>query len=1395
MFCIEQKMSSDPFGKTLTGGVSIGLLDVEIDGNAVIEGNLTVDGTITGGTVVYSNSTFGNINITGNTVSSVNTNGNIILQPNGTGEVLVPPPQPGTSDAATAAYVDNAVSGAGVGNSLHISGTGLQEGTVTTTTNTTSSAADIRTVAVTSTTLHGTGSDSHSTHPKRGFAEVVSGDGYDITFPPTKNIRLLSGTVQVGLVTDTGFQGVLGGTTPAGGTFTGTVVLTGGDAVSSWQSSSSTNANVLVFKDNTGTTLAILGTANSANANSNYRNNFFIQALNSVIINGGNLLNGNHFVLDAVGRVTIQNGINGTPIGSVTPAFGTFTSINILSVGNAIEALRTTTSSNAAIHQYLNDAGASIAVMGTVNSGHPSVAFRGNWFVQAVNQCVLSAGNSTAGHLFVNTDGTVSIPAGLNGPVGLATPNTGVFSGFTLTNSSSANGVIRTTNVNGGATIEFRNELNSFEAVIGTVNSGHPSVAFRNNFFVQALNKIVLSAGNSTSGSLFINADGTVSAPAGFIGPITGSSSVTDFTVKGTLTAANPINESGSRSLIFYADFGNGINGIVWDGYGDAIAAELAYWDFLVIADGLEHPAQTNYARNKIIIAKALQINPNMKIFGYIDLGVTGGTQNLSTATIQSYAVEWQTFGVNGGIFLDDYGYDFGVSRARQQTVVNAIHGLTSIQGNTFQVIANAFNPDDAFGQLTVYSTQPSNATFSLVNAYGTALATIASGTYVGSTFATAVQTALNNASNTLSTHIVYSVTYSSSTGKLTFTAVSGGTLTGWAIKILNPTSSAVVADTGLNSAIKLLGLNESGQQFDGGTGTIIGDREVLGSSEFFSHTVFNSTADISPLTGNDFWLWESSIVNTQAYSSYDATTSQYIIPNTTAKGITITYSDPGAGSATANMTAGSYSPTGFAAQLQGAINAAHTFADGRLIKVQYDSDVERFVIFTSSSDSTFDVLQNDNSVHYNGGYQTAGDIYTYSTRIQKYLCHNAAQLWMSGQLTQNTSPQARRHFFGSLETAARIFGARCYNLDALAYSATSTQFNAQAPKFDHVHYENSSYKFPQWNFDGRRQWTSNNKGQQLTLFVNANTNGTTSILGPYYSAFTQPDEPQTKNILPYKDLGINVGSSTSRILEIHGQDEYLYQNSYSAAGPSLNFYKSRLSGAASTNDELGKVVGNGTDTSGSTRKAVDITSYQTAVGSSWVNGMWVVSANQIYFHTVDNSTSTTNQPLFLSSVYANTIAPIFFNGLKNASWYTALSPGTPNQGTGPGTTTYNLADTNWGNSGGSSGTIFLRDSNLSGNVYSIYLNFTLLSTSASCEVYVYIVDSSGTPVVDGLIHTQMYNNPAFGVGSDVISIKTEYISDSGSAKYIQVKFVQLALIGTGQISSFFGNMRITNKY
>ena len=43
------------------------------------------------------------------------------------------------------------------------------------------------------------------------------------------------------------------------------------------------------------------------------------------------------------------------------------------------------------------------------------------------------------------------------------------------------------------------------------------------------------------------------------------------------------------------------------------------------------------------------------------------------------------------GVFLDEAGYDFGVTRVRQNAIVDYIHG------RGLQAFVNAYNPDDVF--------------------------------------------------------------------------------------------------------------------------------------------------------------------------------------------------------------------------------------------------------------------------------------------------------------------------------------------------------------------------------------------------------------------------------------------------------------------------------------------------------------------------------------------------------------------------------------------------------------------------------------------------------------------------------------------------------------------------
>ena len=115
-------------------------------------------------------------------------------------------------------------------------------------------------------------------------------------------------------------------------------------------------------------------------------------------------------------------------------------------------------------------------------------------------------------------------------------------------------------------------------------------------------------------------------------------------------------------------------------------AAELGQYDYVVLGAGLEKVTHSDHTNTVNILADAAMAGT--VVFGYIDVGVT--TYNYSMTEIQTRVDEWIATGVDG-IFFDDYGYDFGTTRGRQNDAVNYVHG----QG--LPVVANAFFVDDAF--------------------------------------------------------------------------------------------------------------------------------------------------------------------------------------------------------------------------------------------------------------------------------------------------------------------------------------------------------------------------------------------------------------------------------------------------------------------------------------------------------------------------------------------------------------------------------------------------------------------------------------------------------------------------------------------------------------------------
>ncbi|MCC3374302.1 hypothetical protein [Cohnella sp. REN36] len=148
-------------------------------------------------------------------------------------------------------------------------------------------------------------------------------------------------------------------------------------------------------------------------------------------------------------------------------------------------------------------------------------------------------------------------------------------------------------------------------------------------------------------------------------------------------SAADPI--SPLPHLAIYYGWPSLVNGAA----GNLTTATNTFnsFDLIVFGDGIEHPSHGDNANAKTIMT-SLKAN-GKKVFGYVDLGVS--TQNLSIETMKSYVDEWKSMGAYG-IFLDDYGFDYGVTRDRQNTMLSYIHGVG------LKAFMNAWNIDDALG-------------------------------------------------------------------------------------------------------------------------------------------------------------------------------------------------------------------------------------------------------------------------------------------------------------------------------------------------------------------------------------------------------------------------------------------------------------------------------------------------------------------------------------------------------------------------------------------------------------------------------------------------------------------------------------------------------------------------
>lgn len=144
--------------------------------------------------------------------------------------------------------------------------------------------------------------------------------------------------------------------------------------------------------------------------------------------------------------------------------------------------------------------------------------------------------------------------------------------------------------------------------------------------------------------------------------------------------------DKGIRLLSVFYSPPNIMNGTFSDDYA---AGYLSRFDDVVLASGLQDSGHTYHASTVAIIQKVKALNGDTVLWGYVDASTT--FTNHTLAEIQTIVDQWLAIGADG-IFVDLFGYDYGVSRTRQNDILNYIHS------KGVGAFLNVWNWDDAFG-------------------------------------------------------------------------------------------------------------------------------------------------------------------------------------------------------------------------------------------------------------------------------------------------------------------------------------------------------------------------------------------------------------------------------------------------------------------------------------------------------------------------------------------------------------------------------------------------------------------------------------------------------------------------------------------------------------------------
>ena len=166
----------------------------------------------------------------------------------------------------------------------------------------------------------------------------------------------------------------------------------------------------------------------------------------------------------------------------------------------------------------------------------------------------------------------------------------------------------------------------------------------------------------------------------------------TDSIAEQVEVVLNKRNGQAIEKVLLYYGYPIAING-VWSVEG-AVNIYRNY-DVVILGDKYQSSDHPEHESTAAIIQRLLEVAPNTRIVGYVPIGLDTSWEdsNLPMDELKLRVNQWNDIGAHG-IFLDEFGYDYFVTRERQNEIVNYCHDLGKFVFANSWSYEYCFNPD-----------------------------------------------------------------------------------------------------------------------------------------------------------------------------------------------------------------------------------------------------------------------------------------------------------------------------------------------------------------------------------------------------------------------------------------------------------------------------------------------------------------------------------------------------------------------------------------------------------------------------------------------------------------------------------------------------------------------------